>query len=246
MLLLPSPVMVALDVDTKREALKLVQELKPYTALFKVGFQLFYREGPTIITDLRDLGVKVFLDLKLHDIPNTVLHALRNLSRLGIFMTNVHVAGGMEMMTQALIGARLGAEDAGLEPPLILGVTVLTSLSASDVQQDIGIPVDVTELAVRRAQLAQEAGLDGVVASPQETEPIRQACGKDFLIVTPGIRPQANGQDDQRRATSPAQAVQAGSDLLIVGRPVIKAPEPARALAAIIDEVSRAKEEAQA
>ena len=231
---------VALDVDTRAEAEKLVEALAPYVGAFKAGMQLYNSEGPEMVRALMERGAKVFVDLKFHDIPNTVAQAGRVMTRLGVFMYNLHVAGGSEMMRQTVEASRREAEALGLKPPLLLGVTVLTSITEAQLREEMGVECGLTEQVVQWAQLAQAAGLAGVVASPQEIRAIRQACGADFLIVTPGVRPAGAQLNDQKRVMTPGEAIQAGASYLVVGRPITGAADPAAAAQAIVAEMERA------
>ncbi len=231
---------VALDVDTRAEAEKLVEALAPYVGAFKAGMQLYNSEGPEMVRALMERGAKVFVDLKFHDIPNTVAQAGRVMTRLGVFMYNLHVAGGSEMMRQTVEASRREAEALGLNPPLLLGVTVLTSITEAQLREEIGVERGLTEQVVQWAKLAQAAGLAGVVASPQEIRAIRQACGADFLIVTPGVRPAGAQLNDQKRVMTPGEAIQAGASYLVVGRPITGAADPAAAAQAIVAEMERA------
>ncbi len=229
----------ALDVDEFVEAERWVKLLHRHVGLFKVGKQLFTRCGPEVVHMVRGEGGEVFLDLKYHDIPNTVAMASIEAARLGARMVNVHALGGSEMMarTVAEIDARYprGAE----LRPLLLAVTILTS-STDQTLQEIGIERLVTEMVPRLARLAKQAGMDGVVASPREVPLIREACGPDFLIVTPGVRPAFAALDDQKRVTTPADAIAAGADYLVVGRPIAAAADPAAAAELILEEMAAA------
>jgi len=226
----------ALDVEGYDEARAWVARLQGQVGAFKVGKQLFTRCGPDVVRMVRDFGAEVFLDLKYHDIPNTVAMAGLEALRLGVWMFNVHALGGPEMM------ARLVAEvDKHCPPgtpgrPLLIAVTILTSSTEATLRA-VGIDRPVTEMVPRLAVLAKEAGLDGVVASPQEVGLIRQACGDDFAIVTPGVRPADASVDDQKRVMTPAEAIRAGADYLVIGRPISAAPDPAAAAAAILAEM---------
>lgn len=228
---------VALDVSASEAALRLASPLRRRVGLFKVGLELFSSGGPNLVRALADEGDRVFLDLKLHDIPNTVRSAARSISRLGISMLTVHASGGVGMMRAAAEGAREGAS--GGEAPVVLGVTALTSLGNDDLAE-IGWSRSSETVVLRLAKLAQSAGLDGVVASPHEAAIIRQDCGRGFLIVTPGIRPSAADRDDQARAATPRAAVEAGADFLVVGRPITQSADPAGAADAIVEEMKQA------
>ncbi|HQP10057.1 MAG TPA: orotidine-5'-phosphate decarboxylase [Candidatus Omnitrophota bacterium] len=226
---------VALDVGTLTEAKKLIKALSRDVEIFKVGSQLFTLCGPQIVRDLLKAGKKVFLDLKFHDIPNTVANAVEAAVGLKhrdktIFMCTLHTQGGKEMLQRAVEAAAKASQAAGVKRPLLLGITVLTS----DAKED-----SIGNLVLERALLAKEAGLDGVVASSQEAAMIRQRLGDDFIIVTPGIRPAGAEAGDQKRVTTPAQAQANGSDFLVVGRPVVKAENPSRAATMILEELDR-------
>jgi orotidine-5'-phosphate decarboxylase len=224
-----NPVIVALDVATAREALALADALRDVVGGFKVGKQLFAAEGPSAIRALAERGDRVFLDLKFHDIPNTVAGAVTAAVATGAWMVNVHASGGRAMMRAAADAASATAEKLGGERPLIIAVTVLTSLD-DGAMKEIGVGGTVRQQVVRLARLAQDSGLDGVVASPLEIADIRAACGDAFTIVTPGIRPEGQTrQDDQLRTMSPRSAVEAGADYLVVGRPITSAPDPREA-----------------
>lgn len=228
---------VALDLASGEAALQMADQLQGHAACFKVGLELFSAEGPSLVRELVRQGKRVFLDLKLHDIPNTVRGAAREAARLGVSMFTVHAAGGRGMMTAAAEGAREGAGDA--QPPLVLGVTVLTSLTNADLTE-IGWKESSLATATRLARLAQASGLGGVIASPQEAAFIRQSLGADFAIVTPGIRPTATARHDQARSATPQAAIRAGADFLVVGRPITQAADPAAAARGIVDEITKA------
>lgn len=228
---------VALDIDSRERALELARQLAPYTGMFKVGMELYYSCGPGIVRDIVALGGKVFVDLKLHDIPNTVYRAARVLARLGASMINVHVAGGRRMMAAAVQAVR---EEAGgnTERPLVTGVTVLTSLEQKEFNTELGIAGSIRERAVLWARMALESGLDGVVASAREAAAVKQACGGSFIVVAPGIRPAGAAAGDQKRIVTPADALKAGADYLVVGRPVTGAADPAAAARRLVQEIS--------
>lgn len=214
----------------------MAEELRGHVGAFKVGSQLFTAEGPVVARHFAALGEKVFLDLKFHDIPNTVRAAAREAARMSVTMLNVHASGGRKMMEAALEGAREGSS--GRDRPLVLAVTVLTSLG-SDELAEIGVSRSAEAAVIRLACLAQRAGLDGIVASPQEIAAIRRACGPDFVVVAPGIRPQAAAVDDQTRIATPEQAIRAGADYLVVGRPITAAANLAAAADAIASEMQK-------
>jgi orotidine-5'-phosphate decarboxylase len=228
-------ILVALDVPSAAEALALADSLRGVVGGFKIGSQLFTAAGPEIVRTLVSRGDKIFLDLKFHDIPNTVAGAIQSASRLGVWMMNVHASGGRPMLE----AARRAADEAATTGvrPIVIAVTVLTSLSAADLNA-VGVSSTPDGQVLRLADLAMAAGLDGVVASPRETAAIRKACGPEFVIVTPGIRggrAQA-APDDQQRTLRPAEAVAAGSSYLVVGRPITAAPDPREAATQISEE----------
>ena len=226
----------ALDVPTRAAAEQLVTRLGESVSDYKVGMELFYALGGDIVTWLKEREKKVFLDLKLHDIPNTVGNGLCSLLRLRPDILNVHTAGGLRMMRTASASLHRAAEEAGVPCPKLIGVTVLTSMDAED-WTGLGHTGTIADAVLRRAQLAQEAGLDGVVASPAETAEIRRTCGADFLIVTPGIRPAGVSHDDQRRVMTPAGAIRAGASQIVVGRAIYAAEDPRAAAEAILKEM---------
>ncbi|MGH9435690.1 MAG: orotidine-5'-phosphate decarboxylase [Terriglobia bacterium] len=232
-----SRLIVALDLPTADAASRMAERLQDHVGMFKVGFELFSAEGPVLPRYLAARGQGVFLDLKFHDIPNTVRAASREAAALGVSMFNVHASGGRKMMEAARDGALAGC--AGGKRPLVLAVTVLTSLSPADLQE-LGVAGDPKDAVVRLARLAKSAGLDGVVASAREAAAIRMACGPDFTIVTPGIRPAASAAQDQARVATPADAIRAGADYLVVGRPITEAPNPEAAADAIVAEIEQA------
>jgi len=229
----------ALDVDRFEEAERWVKLLHEQVGVFKVGKQLFTRCGPDVVRMIRAEGGEVFLDLKYHDIPNTVAMAGVEALDLGVRMFNVHALGGREMMekTVAEVDARMPRGTAGR--PLLLAVTILTS-STEQTLREVGIDRPVTEMVPRLAALAKASGFDGVVASPREVGLIREACGRDFAIVTPGVRPSFASLDDQKRVTTPAEAIAAGADYLVIGRPISAAPDPLAAAGMILDEIAGA------
>ncbi len=231
---------VALDVPTADEALELVHKLSECTRMFKVGPELFTAAGPAVVREIVSSGAKVFLDLKYHDIPNTVGAAAAAAARLGVFMFNVHAAGGPEMMRRALDEATEAAEAIGHERPLVIAVTMLTSIDAPMLPQ-LGIGRSMSEQVTSLAILAAETGLDGVVASPLEASLIRQAVNRpQFVIVTPGIRPADTSLDDQKRVMTPAAALKAGADYLVVGRAITAAQDPLLAAQKILAELDTA------
>ena len=230
---------IALDVETADEARRVVTETAPFAGAFKIGLQLFVSEGPRFVNDLCNAGHKIFLDLKFHDIPNTVAKAGVEAARLGVWMFNIHALGGNEMMRRCVSEVGNFCQSANISQPKIIAVTVLTS-SSDDTLREIGIEAAADDEVIRLARLAKAAGLDGVVASARETELIRQSRRNKFLIVTPGIRPSDASNDDQRRVMTPADAVQAGSDHLVVGRPITSATDMSAAAEKILNEISSA------
>jgi len=234
---LAKKIIVALDVDTEEEALRLTEQL-PESEVFKVGLNLFTAKGPSLFEKLQSQNKKVFLDLKLHDIPNTVAGAVKAGTRHGVYMMTLHTSGGKEMMERAVSAAAEEATKLGTERPLLVGVTVLTSLKAEHLRT-IGIESDTEAQVLKLAGLAQEAGLDGVVCSPQEIELVKGECGLEFLVVAPGIRPAWAAAQDQKRILTPAQAVRKGADYIVIGRPIIKDPNPRNAFQKILEELSQ-------
>ncbi len=226
----------ALDVPALDDVKTLVKALGDSVNYYKVGMELFYRAGDPVIDYLASQGKKVFLDLKLHDIPNTVAEGLCSLLRLRPTMLNVHASGGYTMMATAADRLRETAAKNGLTTPRLIAVTILTSIGEEDWQQ-LGFAGAIQEQVLRLATLAKKAGLDGVVASPQEAAAIRNACGKDFLIVTPGIRPAGAAVNDQSRIATPAAALRSGASYLVVGRPIRAALDPRSAAIAILREM---------
>jgi len=238
-----SNLIIALDLPTGEEAIAMAEQLAPLGVSFKVGMQLFYAEGIHVVEEIQSLqsGVPVFVDLKLHDIPNTVGRAAESLVTQGVGFFNVHCTGGKAMMTAAVEAARSRAQTLRQPKPIVIGVTVLTSWEEQAFQQELKITDTTTSYAVHLAKSAQEAGLDGVVCSAQEASKIREACGSDFLLVTPGIRPTSSAVNDQARILTPAQAMEQGATHLVVGRPVTASENPVAAAQAILNEMSVAK-----
>jgi orotidine-5'-phosphate decarboxylase len=231
---------VALDVESGGEALELYARLRDHAGMFKIGMQLFTAAGPQVVRDLVAAGARIFLDLKFHDIPNTVAAAGVEAARLGVAMFNVHALGGTEMMRRTREAVMEVSEREGLKRPLLIGVTVLTSADAA-VLSEVGLPADPEVLVERLSGLAQTCGLDGVVASPREIALVRALAGQsDFLIVTPGVRRAGAAVHDQKRIMSPAEAVRAGADYLVMGRAILEADDPRRAAAEIIEEMAQA------
>ncbi len=227
----PPPIIVALDFDSRAEASALVEQLDPALCRLKVGKELFTRFGPAPVSDFVNRGFDVFLDLKFHDIPNTTARAVAAAADLGVWMVNVHSAGGARMMEAA---ARQ-LESMGADT-LLIGVTVLTSMERQDLRE-VGIGDDMDTQVVRLAKLAKSSGLKGVVCSPREAALVAEVCGAEFLRVTPGIRPRTATVDDQRRTSTPGEALSRGSTHLVIGRPITASPDPSRALVDILAEI---------
>src|SRR5574337_450635 len=223
---------VALDVGDVASAAALVEQLYPTVTLFKVGFQLFTAEGPRAVEAVHKRGGRVFMDLKLHDIPNTVAGAVREAARLGAVMCTLHASGGRSML-QAAAQAVSGSGS----PMRLLAVTVLTSLDSKGLEEVVGVKLDMTAQVVRLASLAREAGLDGIVASPHEIGLLRATLGPSMCLVIPGIRPAWAAADDQRRVMTPGEAAVAGADYLVIGRPITAATDPVQATGKILDEL---------
>jgi orotidine-5'-phosphate decarboxylase len=236
-------VMVALDMPDAAMAEHLVDRLAGIPCWFKVGMELFYAAGPDLVRRLKAGGHRVFLDLKMHDIPNTVKGGAKSLTMLGADMFNVHAAGGTAMMAAAAEGVREAlasgnAPFAGGQAPIVIAVTQLTSTSRTVMNEEIGIPGPVEQTVLRYAELAAGAGLSGVVASPLEAGLIKEKLGARFVVVTPGIRPAGADRADQSRVATPAEAVRAGADYLVIGRPVTASPDPRAALISILEELN--------
>ncbi|MCG9596720.1 orotidine-5'-phosphate decarboxylase [Vibrio sp. Isolate25] len=221
-------VIVALDYDNQADALAFVDRIDPNSCRLKVGKEMFTLFGPDFVKELHKRGFSVFLDLKFHDIPNTCSKAVRAAAELGVWMVNVHASGGERMMA----ASREILEPYGKQRPLLIGVTVLTSMEQSDLA-GIGLNIEPKEQVIRLASLTQNSGLDGVVCSAQESSMLKGELGKSFKLVTPGIRPVGAAVGDQKRIMTPADAIQAGSDYLVIGRPITQAPDPASVLSEI-------------
>lgn len=230
-------IMVALDYPDAASAEQLLEDLKGIPCYMKVGMQLFYAAGPAFVESLKAKGYYVFLDLKMHDIPNTVKGGAGSITRLGVDMFNVHAAGGRAMMEAAMEGAEAAASGS---MPTVIAVTQLTSTSRTVMNDEIGIAGSVEEAVLRYAGLAKSAGLGGVVASPSEAAAVKRACGASFQTVTPGIRPSWAAANDQSRIMTPAEALKQGTDYMVIGRPITSAAEPRAALESIIKELTEA------
>jgi orotidine-5'-phosphate decarboxylase len=233
-------VIFALDVHTLEEVRRFVRLLKDRVGMFKVGLELFTAFGQDAVRAVKEEGGHVFLDLKLHDIPNTVSRAAEEAVKLGVKMFNLHATGGLEMMRETAERCRILAKKLGQPGPTILAVTILTSLDEGNLKE-VGLVGPMRERVVRLAELAHRAGVDGVVASPQEIIPIRQSCGPNFVIVTPGIRPAFAGAspDDQKRVMTAKEAIIAGANYIVIGRPIRLAPDPAAAMDRLLEEIGQ-------
>ena len=229
-------IIVALDMKTLADARRLVEELGESITVYKVGMELFYSAGAAAVQMVRQAGKAVFLDLKLHDIPNTVAQAMNPLTALEASFISIHAAGGSSMLQAAARAASAAADSLGLVRPKLLAITVLTSMDETEWQR-LRFSVTIGEHVVNLALLAKQAGVDGVVASPQEAAAIRKACGSNFLIVTPGVRPAGAALNDQSRIATPAGAVQAGANYLVIGRPITAAADPRKAVQVIRQEM---------
>ncbi|MDR0292203.1 MAG: orotidine-5'-phosphate decarboxylase [Elusimicrobium sp.] len=227
-------IIVALDVENERAALSLVKKLKGRVGVFKVGKELFTAAGPGIVKKIQKLGGRVFLDLKFHDIPNTVAKAVAQAAKLGVYMMTIHASGGTEMMASAVNAARENAPKG--KKPILLAVTVLTSLD-DDALKKIGFNQGAEQMVLRLAQMAREVGVDGIVSSPKELKMLRTALGPSMVLVTPGIRPAWSAAGDQKRITTPAQAVKDGCNFMVIGRPITAHKNPAEAAKLIAKEI---------
>ncbi len=230
-------VIVSLDLENQEDALKAVDQLKGQIRTFKIGKQLFTRYGPDLVREVMKREVSVFLDLKFHDIPNTVAAACREAVRLGVALFNVHACGGKEMLEAAAQATQEASKNLAPNRPLLLGVTVLTSQSENTLRQDLGCERSLEDQVVHLAKLSESAGLDGVVCSPREIKWIRKHCRPEFVTVTPGIRPHWAKKNDQERIMTPAEAKREGADYLVIGRPILSADDPCVAASRILDEL---------
>ncbi len=237
---------LALDIDSDREALGIVDEVKGSVGLFKVGHQLFTAYGPDIVRRIIGKGGRVFLDLKYHDIPNTVAKASAEAVKLGASIFNVHALGGLDMMKAAAESARETADKLGVPAPVALAVTILTSMDEKNLRKELKIMRSLQREVSHLARLAHRAGLHGVVASPQEIKMLRRAVRGGFVILTPGVRPTWAGKDDQKRTMTPAEAVAAGADYIVIGRPVLKAADRQEAVRKIVEEIEAGVSDADA
>ena len=231
---------VALDVETPAHAERLLDQLQGVVSTFKVGAQLFTAAGPAAVELIRKRGGRVFLDLKFHDIPNTMAGAVREATRLGVAMLTLHASAGRAAIEAAATAAQTAAKDLGVPKPLGLAVTVLTSLDRAALQRELNVPLSVEGHVLHLAELARAAGADGAVAAPSEIRTLRMALGRDWVIVIPGVRPAGSEAGDQARVATPEAALRAGADYLVIGRPITASPEPAKAALAILEEMARA------
>lgn len=227
---------VALDLDSDEKAVEMAEKLKDEVRFFKIGLELFSWCGPMIVKRIREMDCEVFLDLKFHDIPNTVVRAALAAVRLNVFMFNVHGLGGVDMMKETVQMVDIEVKRSGMRRPKILAVTILTSMDGKSLKE-IGVNDSIEKEVLKLAKMAKAAGLDGVVASPKEIGLIRKNLGEDFLIVTPGIRPASALAHDQKRIAAPGEAVKAGASYIVVGRPITEAKDPADAARAILREI---------
>jgi orotidine-5'-phosphate decarboxylase len=239
-----SNLIVALDFDSLNSAVKFAKQVSDLVGMFKIGSQLFTAAGPVAVREVAELGSGIFLDLKFHDIPNTVAGAVLSCAAMsGVQLLNVHALGGSAMLHAAAQAISAG-QPMGADRPRLLAVTILTSMDQKAIRE-VGIGGPPKDRVLKLAKVAKGAGVDGVVASVQEARAIRKACGRDFLIVTPGVRPKektpATGNDDQARTATPTEAIKAGADFLVVGRPILAASDPRAAAQAIVDEIAAAK-----
>lgn len=232
---------VALDFPDGDSAERMARTLTPEGVGFKVGLELYTAGGPALLDRLRTAGAsRFFLDLKFHDIPNTMAGAARAAARLGVWMLNVHASAGSAAMRRAAEAAAEGAGQAGVARPLVIAVTVLTSLDGNTLRDELGVSKRVEDQVTSLARLTRESGLDGVVAPAEDAGRIRAACGHDFCIVSPGIRPKGQSADDQARINTPGQAIAGGSDYLVVGRPITQADDPLQSCREILREIAEA------
>ncbi|MFH1074589.1 MAG: orotidine-5'-phosphate decarboxylase [Candidatus Firestonebacteria bacterium] len=224
---------VAFDYSDEKTALNVAEKVAPYVGVFKVGFELFVSAGPSVVKRIHAFGGKVFLDLKLHDIPNTVAKAVLSAAEMNVFMLNVHASGGLEMMKKAAEEVKKTKN-----PPLLIAVTVLTSMNSEALKNELNVQSTAAEQVVCLAKLAKSAGLSGVVASGEEITAIKAACGKDFKVIVPGVRPSWSAKNDQKRIVTPKEAIERGADFIVVGRPITAAENIAEAAKKVLLEIS--------
>ncbi|HEY9902205.1 MAG TPA: orotidine-5'-phosphate decarboxylase [Candidatus Sericytochromatia bacterium] len=230
-------IIVPLDVPSEEKAIALVEQL-PQVTFWKVGLELFVSSGPQMLRLLKNRQKRIFLDLKFHDIPNTMAGACRKAAAYGVDLITVHATAGRSALKAASVAATEGSEEAGCPPAKLIAITLLTSLTSRDLAFDLKIPLELPEYALQMALLAQETGLNGAVCSPQEVEQLRQTCGDDFLLVCPGVRPKWAEAGDQKRSLTPSDAIKAGADYLVIGRPITAATDPVAAWERICDELA--------
>lgn len=230
-------IIVPLDVPSVEDAIALIDTL-PDVTFWKVGLELFVSAGPTILEQLKQRQKRIFLDLKFHDIPNTMAGACRAAGRYGVDLITVHAPAGKAALKAAQAAALEGAAAVGCPPPSLIAVTLLTSISPRDLAFDLKVSLELTDYALQMALLAQDSGLSGIVCSPQEAADLRRVCGDEFLLVCPGVRPAGSAKGDQQRAMTPAQAIAAGASYLVIGRPITQADNPAVAFQQICDEIA--------
>lgn len=228
---------IALDLDDFDFACQIMDKLGDNAKLYKVGPQLFTRVGPAIIKEIKNREKSLFLDLKFHDIPNTVYKASESVVELGVDMFNIHISGGMEMMIASVNATKSKAIQLGIKKPILLGVTILTSMDIKELKNLYGIERDLESQIVHLAKLAKSAGLDGVVASPKEIKLIKKEIGNDLIILTPGVRTERLKKDDQKRVMTPSQAFLDGADYIVIGRPIYQSPDPAAAFEKILEQI---------
>lgn len=231
---------LALDTDTVDDARRMIEELRSHVGVFKIGLQLFCNEGPALFEKLSADAVPIFFDGKFHDIPNTVAGAAAAIAARQVWMMNVHASGGKKMIKAAVDACQKVSLKLSIQRPKLIAVTVLTSIGQECLTDELGVPAKVDDQVCRLALLAKEAGADGVVASASEVVVLRQACGDDFMLVTPGVRPAWAGADDQSRIVTPFQAIKDGADYLVIGRPITAAADRRQAAARIIEEIEEA------
>lgn len=230
-------IVLALDVDTVEEAKSLIRELKDYVGVFKIGLQFYTANGGEVFEFMKEIGAKFFFDVKLLDIPNTVKKASENIIRSGASFYNLHAMGGAEMMRQSVEGANAAAAELGAEPPIVLAVTVLTSINDEVLNKELEIPHSALDYVAILAKLAKDSGMTGVVASSFEARKIKEVCGRDFKVLCPGIRPEWSVKGDQKRLATPSFAIKEGADYLVIGRAVTAAPDRLEAMKKIYEEI---------
>lgn len=234
---------LSVDLDDAAAAYSLIDKLGAYVKYYKIGLQLITKDGPRMVMTLKRKGLKVFYDAKFYDIPQTVYNAAYEAARFGVNMMNVHASGGPDMIARAKEGLMASSEKMRLEPPKLLAVTVLTSMETKDLKKILGVELSAKEMVLKLALMAKKAGADGIVCSPQEIKLIRKEFGKDFLIVTPGIRMDNSKKHDQKRTMNPREAIAAGADYIVVGRPILEAPDKLEMIDRILNMIKEGYEE---